>query len=187
MTLDLGFPRVPVDAVRLRSTTRRYVRRVTIEGSDDRSAFLRLAEGEIARFQSVDLSRVPVSARNRFLRVTIRNGDDEPLAGLRVVPEAAARPLLLASGHRPPYRLLYGAATVEAPAYDFAQLPAAATGIDRARSGTLGNEQANQLFEPPRDTRTFFERNDSLIQVALVLAALVVAAGGFLALRRRSS
>ena len=46
---------------------------------------------------------------------------------------------------------------------------------------------AGRLFEPPGDTRSFFERNDSLIEVALVLAAIVVGAGGLLALRRRTA
>ena len=120
--------------------------------------------------------------------MSIRNGDDSPLEGLEVVAEAESRPLLLAEGHRPPFRLLYGSGRASAPAYDFAQLPAAATGFERAREGRLGAERANELFEPPAvDEGTFFERHDGLVEVALVLAAIVVAAGGVLALRRRTS
>ena len=189
VVLDFGFRNVPVDAIRIRSTTTRYVRRVFVEGSNDGVRFVPLGGGEVARFQGVDLSQFPIPGRHRRLRVTIRNGDDAPLEGLQVVAEAERRPLLLAEGHRPPFRLLYGSAEVGAPAYDFAQLPAAATGFERARDGRLGRERANELFEPPADvdTRTFFERHDALIEVALVLAALVVAAGGLLALRRRTS
>ena len=44
---------------------------------------------------------------------------------------------------------------------------------------------AGRLFEPPVDTRTFFERNSGAISALLVAAALVVAVGGVLALRRR--
>jgi Protein of unknown function (DUF3999) len=183
--LDLGFRRVPVDAVRIRSSTPRYVRTVRIEGSNDGATFISLAGSEIAKFPGVDLSHVRLEGRHRFLRVTIENGDDPPLASLRVEAEAMSRPLLLASGHQPPFRLLYGAA-VSSPEYDFAQLPAAATGSERAVEGTLRAERTNQLFEAPEDTRTFFERNDFLIQVLLVAAALVVAAGGIVALRRRS-
>lgn len=119
--------------------------------------------------------------------MTIRNGDDVPLEGLEVTAHAKPRRLLLAEGYQPPFRLLYGAATVPAPAYDFARLPPAATGFERAREGTLGAEAANELFEPPGDTRTFFERNDYVIEVLLVVATVVVAAGGVLALRRRTS
>ena len=83
--------------------------------------------------------------------------------------------------------MLYGAATLPAPSYDFARLPAAATGFEIAREGTLGAERANELFEPPADTRTFFERNDYLIEVLLVVVAIVAAVAGVLALRRRTS
>ncbi len=185
--LDLGFERVPVDAVRIQSETARYVRRATVEGSNDGISFVPLGGGEIARFQGAELSQLSVAARHRYLRVTIQNGDDAPLAALRVTAEALPRPLLLAGGHRPPFRLLYGAPNLAAPAYDFAQLPAVATGFERARDGSLGRERANDLFEVPADTRTFFERNDYLIQVLLVLGAVVVAVGGLLALRRRTS
>jgi len=186
--LDFGFAKVPVDSVRVQTSTARYVRSVTVEGSNDGTTFTTLGGGEIARFPGVDLSTVAVAARHRYVRVTIANGDDAPLAALVVTPEAQARPLLLAEGYRPPFRLLYGGATFPAPAYDFAQLPPAATGFERAREATLGSERANELYEAPvtADTRSFFERNDSLIEVALVLAALVVAAGGVLALRRRT-
>ena len=119
--------------------------------------------------------------------MTIRNGDDAPLDGLRVTAHAIPRPLLLAAGHEPPFRLLYGSSRVPAPAYDFARLPAGATGFETAGEGTLGAEGANELFEPPADTRTFFERNDYLIELALVVAAIVVAVAGVLALRRRTN
>jgi hypothetical protein len=185
--LDLGFRGVPVDNIRIRSSTRRYVRPVTVEGSDDGVSFFPLMQGEIARFPGVDLSQIPVSARRRVLRVTIQNGDDEPLAGLSVSAEAQPRRLLLAGGFSTPFKIFYGASGLDAPTYDFARLPAAATGFEQARLGILGVERRNELFEPPADTRTFFERNDYVIEVLLVLVTLVVAAGGVLALRRRTN
>ena len=92
--------------------------------------------------------------------------------------------MLLAGGHHSPFRVFYGAA-VAAPAYDFARLPPAATGFEAAVGGTLGPESVNELFEPAADTRTFFDRNDAVLQVLLVIAAIVAAVGGFFALRRR--
>jgi len=185
--LDLGFARVPVDRLSIHSSTSRYVRGVAVEGSNDGTTFIPLSHVEIARFPGVDLSTIALTARHRFLRVTIRNGDDAPLAGLRVTAEAMARPLLLASGYKPPFRLLYGDASVTTPAYDFARLPAAATGFETAREGSLGAERPNELFAPPADTRTFFERNDYLVEILLVVVTIVVAAAGLLALRRRTS
>jgi hypothetical protein len=149
--------------------------------------FVGLGGGEVARFRGVDLSQLDVSARSRYLRVTIRNGDDAPLERLRVTAEARPRPLLVAEGYRPPFRLFYGNEGLSAPAYDFARLPAAATGFERAREGVLGAEEANVAFEAPSDTRSFFERYDGLVEVALVLAAIAVAAAGALALRRRTT
>ena len=107
-----------------------------------------------------------MDARHRYLRVTVTNGDDAPLEALRVTPLAGPRPLLLAAGHRPPFAVYYGAEDVAAPAYDFARLPAAATGFERAGVGTLGAEAVNDLFEPPADTRTFFERNRGAVNGA---------------------
>ena len=48
--LDLGYPNVPVDAVRIESTTPSYVRAVRVEGSNDGTSFIPLAQGRIARF-----------------------------------------------------------------------------------------------------------------------------------------
>jgi hypothetical protein len=171
--------------VSIRSSTPRYVRLVRVEGSNDGVTFGALAQSRIARFPGVDLSRLAVDAQQRFLRVTIVNGDDAPLEGLRVTTEARPRPLLLAGGYRPPFRLLYGARGVPAPSYDFEQLPPPATGFERAVAGTLGVERANELFEAPTETTTFFERHDFVIQALLVAAALVAGAAGILALRRR--
>ena len=185
--LDLAFPKVPVDAVRIESTTPSYVRAVRIDGSNDGSSFVVLAQGRVARFSGVALTRIALDGQHRYLRVTIENGDDIPLEGLRVVAEARARPLLLSAGYSPPYRLLYGATNVPPPSYDFEQLPAAATGVGHAAVGTLGAEEANETYEAPADTRTFLERNDWVLQALLVTAALVAATAGLLALRRRTS
>ena len=79
-----------------------------------------------------------------------------------------------------------GADADGAGAYDFARLPATAIGLDRAREAQLGRETLNEDFEPPADTRTFFERNPNVVNGLLVLAAFVAAVGGLLALRRRA-
>ena len=184
--LDLGFANVPVDAVSVTARTPRFVRQVSVEGSNGGGAFVPIGGGRIARYKGVRLERVDVFGRQRYLRVRIRNGDDAPLAGLRVAPQARSRAILLADGHPSPFRLYYGAATIAPPQYDFAQLPAASTGFEQARDGSLGPEQPNASFDAPGDSRTFFERNDGLVQVLLVVAALVVAGAGVLALRRRA-
>jgi hypothetical protein len=108
------------------------------------------------------------------------------LSDLRVQALAHERPLLLAEGFELPYQLFYGAPGVTAPSYDFARLPVTAIGLERTVAGTLGAESLNEDFEPPADTRTFFEKHSNLVNGILVLAAVVVAVGGLLALRRRA-
>jgi hypothetical protein len=186
VTLDLGFANIPVDAVEVRSSTDRFVRRVVVEGSNDGVTYRSVGGGEVARFRGVDLGRIAVDASQRYVRVTIRNGDDSPLADLRVRALARPRPLLLSEGFESPFRIYYGARGAAAPDYDFAQLPATAIGLRRAVEGTLGPETVNAAFEPPADTRTFFERNRGALNGLLVVAAIVVAVGGLLALRRRT-
>ena len=182
--LDLGHRDVPSDAIEVRSASGQFVRQVVVEGSNGGGSFVPIGSGKVARFQGVDLDRIAIDGQQRYVRVTIRNGDDAPLESLGVEVLARPRPLLLADGFAPPFRLYYGAAAVAAPAYDFALLPPAST-VEQAVTGELGAEARNDLFEAPADARTFFDRNGGAITALLVVAAIVVAAGGVLALRRR--
>lgn len=184
--LDLGFSNVPVDEIEVDSSTRRFDRPVTIGASNHRSGFASFGSGRLTRFQTVSFTSVPVQTRARYLRLEIANGDDPPLAGLRVTPLAAPRTLLVAAGFRPPYRLLYGDPSLGAPRYDFAAVPPAELGLERAGGGLLGTEARNPDFEPPADTRSFAKRHPEVVQAALALAAIAVAGAGFVALRRRT-
>ena len=82
--------------------------------------------------------------------------------------------------------MLYGNPASTSPSYDFARLPRAELALGRARPGRLGTEASNPLFEPPPDTRSFSAKHPAVIAAVLALAAVVVAFGGFLALRRRA-
>jgi hypothetical protein len=186
VSLDVGYPHVPVDALRVRTSTARFDRPVTVSGSNDGRTFVFLADGRVTRFSGVSLTEIPVAARHRYLRVEIGNGDDPPLEGLRVEALARPRTLLLQEGFRPPYRLYYGDPGLRPPEYDFAALPRGELDLGSARPGRLGAERPNPAYEPPPDTRSFAERHPAVLQGALVLAALAVAAGGLLALRRRT-
>ncbi len=181
--LDLGYGNLPVDGIRVTAATSRFDRAVEIEGSNDGRAWAYLAGARVFRLADSIAAQIGVDARYRYLRLTIVNGDDEPLAGIRVTALARPRTLLLAPGYAPPYRLLYGGTRTTAPSYDFARLPRASLGLERAEIGELGPEEANPHFAPPKVTRSFFERHPFVVQAALALAAAIVATGGLLALR----
>lgn len=187
LVLDFRWANTPVDELRIRAATARYDREVLVEASEAGASWEPVAFGRAVHFPgSVDAPLI-VESRQRYLRLTIFNGDDTPLAGLEI--EALARPRLLLAeeGHSRPYRLLYGSSTVDPPSYDFARLPASALPSSGFVRGRLGPERRNAAFDPPEDTRSFTARHPELVQAALAVAALAVAVVGFLVLRRRSS
>jgi hypothetical protein len=181
--LDLGFRRRPVDALRFFTSTARFDREVDVEGSNGSRFVPLLGVARIVRLGGVAQLTVPIEARHRRLRITIRNDDDAPLAALGVQALARARTVVL-DRSRPPYRLLYGNAGLGAPAYDFQQVPRRE--LRPVRIGRLEAERANQAFEPPEDTRSFVDRHDWVVEAALAFAAVAVGLGGFFALRRRA-
>jgi hypothetical protein len=171
--LDLGHANVPVDELRISSTTPRYNRPFTVSAHG-----AVVASGRLVRLGGAGLTNVAVSTTGRYLRLAIANGDDSPLRGLRVTAYARPRPLLVEGGHRGPLTLYYGA-SVAAPDYEFARLPVAGT----PRLAALGPERANPEYRVV-DTRSFFARHRSLVTLALALAAALLVAAGGLALRR---
>ena len=126
---------------------------------------------------------VPLQARGRYLRIRIRNGDDPPLARIRVEVRARPRLLLVEGGHSGPLTLFYGG-RVRMPDYDYARLPRAALALPRARPGALGPERQNHSYRV-FDTRSFAQRHRSLVTLALAAAAAALIATTALALRRR--
>jgi hypothetical protein len=190
--LDLTYPKVPVDELDVSARTPRYDRAVTVEASNNGKLWVPLASARIYRFRDsvptgldrVPTTRISIEGRHRYLRLTIENGDDRALAGIEVVPLAFSRPLLAQGGHPHPLRAYYGDPSAQAPVYDFARLPAPKpTGL---AFGSVGQEQRNALFRPPPDTRSFAAKHSGVVTAALALAALAVALGGVLALRRRA-
>ncbi|HET9675771.1 MAG TPA: hypothetical protein VFP31_13365 [Gaiellaceae bacterium] len=181
-TLDFGLPGVPVTRLELRAAGRRYDRPVVVEGSNDRGTFVIVAQGRMTRAPGLVSPALLLDSRFRYLRVTIQNGDDPPLGGVRSETFGPSFALMVEGGHPPPLRLLYGA-DVRAPSYEFARLPVErpVAVLDPSR---LRRETANPAFELPGET--FGERYRWLVQGALAVAALVVAGAGFLALRGRA-
>jgi hypothetical protein len=177
VVVDLGYRNVPVDELRISSSTPRYDRPFTVEAHGTE-----IAAGELVRIGRARQTIVPVAARGRILRIRIVNGDDPPLRDVRVEALARPRTLLVEGGHVRPMTIFYGG-TVRAPSYDYARLPRSALALDRALPGKLGPEQPNPEYAVV-DTRSFFARHRSLVTAALVLAAAAVIGAAAFALRR---
>lgn len=179
VTADLAYRQTPVHEIRFASATPAFDRPVDILGSNDGRTFAVVGAGRIYRFAGRGTTTVPVNAAVRQVRIRIHNGDDLPLRRLRVTLLARPVAILLAPGFAPPYRVLYGGPP-DPPEYDFAEQPAPKAEPQRA---SLGPERRAAGRE---DTRSFIDRNDWLVQAALGLAAIVLAAVAFLAIRRRA-
>jgi len=179
--VDLGYAKVPVDELRIPAAPPRYRRELEVMHGD---ADLPVTSVEISRFPGSAGSRVPVATTGRFLHLTIRNGDDPPLRGIRVAAYAGPRALLVEGGRPLPLKLLYGA-TTRAPSYDYEAMPRSALDLGRVSPARLGPEHGNPTFAFV-DTRSFAKRHPIVIQAALALAAVALAVGGVLALRRRA-
>jgi hypothetical protein len=112
--------------------------------------------------------------RGRYLRLTVQDGDDPPLAFERLIVRGNRRELLFRAAADRRYRVLYGFADARPPAYDLAHVlarqeriaPAAATIGARAR-----NPDYQPGFEPPRP---WTDRNPALLYGVLGIAVLVL-------------
>ncbi len=181
-TLDFGAPGTPVTRLELRaSVPATYDRPVRVEGSNDRHTFVPLTDGRMTRAPGLLSPPIELESRYRYLRVTIENGDDPPLPAVRTETYGPSFALMVEGGHASPLRLLYGA-DVSAPSYEYARLPVERP-VAVLEPARLAPERPNPAFEVPGEP--FGERHRWLVQVALGLAALVVAAAGLLVLRRR--
>jgi hypothetical protein len=177
---------MPVDELYVTAKTQRYDRAAVVAGSNDGRNWHELARTRVFRLTRSVSSPIDLDTRDRYLRVTIFNGDDEPLRGIRLRAVARSRALLVEGGHRRPLRMLYGDPASSPPSYDFALLPTADLDLARARPGRLGAEMRNPSFEAAPDMRSFAAKHPAVVTAALALAAVVVAFGGFLALRRKA-
>jgi hypothetical protein len=177
VVVDLRYRNVPVDELRISSSTARYDRPFTVEAHG-----VEIAAGALVRIGRARQTIVPVSTRTRILRIHISNGDDPPLRDVHVEALARPRTLLVEGGHIRPLTIYYGG-TIPAPSYDYARLPRSALALARALPGKLGPEQPNPDYAVV-DARSFFARHRSLVTAALVLAAAAVIGAASLALRR---
>ena len=184
VTLDLGFRRVPVDRLRLASSTRIYDRTIEIRESDDSRIWYRAAFGRAFRVPGSVDQVIEAGTASRYVRLVIENGDDRPLAGLAVTALADSRAIVVRGGEPGPLRLLYGNRSSVPPEYDFARLPASAIGLGSARPAALGAERRVRASIAPPDVETFFERHDWVVPALLGLAAIGIGAAGLVAALR---
>lgn len=126
VTFDFGKPNQNLNAAAFETATPEFARNLVLEitegGTDP--IWQQVANTQIARYAGAryaSKTAVTVATGNqytRFLRATIENGDDTPLAALHLVPLGLEHHVIFQASPGASYRLLWGNDAVEAPVYD---------------------------------------------------------------------
>jgi hypothetical protein len=176
-SVDLRAANAAIAAVRVDAATPAFARDVIVERSDDGRTWSAVTSGRITRF-AYGPSHLDVATgeeRGRWWRVTIRSGDDLPLAGVRVALLAHPHDLVfpVESGRR--YVLGFSAPALGAPTYDLGER----LRHDAWRSGpaTLGPIVA--LAGPPDQVQADRGGRVPGWVTAAAFGAIIVALGGF--------
>jgi hypothetical protein len=173
----LASPNQPVSEVELRSDSAEFYRGVRISSSVDGKEWSYWGSGVIYRYKQDDKTReslrieFPEISGNRFVRVEVINGNDQPLANVTLTLAAVPRTLLFKQTAGQDYRLLYGNEKAGRPQYDLAQYLEFGPSKPVYRTLTLGPEQETVNY---RDPRPFTERHPEVLWSALGLAIVLI-------------
>jgi len=180
VTVDTG--RLPLNRLVLVSASRNFSRKARVQIQVVENGVTRWRDLAEARLRDVDLPGFVRSdleidfpeQRARQLRVTVLNGDNPPLLGVRLRGFGPVyRVLLLAEPGRA-YRLLYGGEIVAPPVYDLdAVLTPIRQGLQPA-ARTLGPSCENPAYRPARAGLGTWLNNPAFLTGAIILAALVL-------------
>ncbi len=164
-----------------------FARDVSIETSDDGAAWEQTGFGRIERFSdgSGSESFAFPERTAKFVRVSVADGNDEPLAG--ATPQLAAVPhdivFEASAGHT--YRLLSNDPGARSPTYDLAARLAhepwtAAVAFAEPTHAFVG-------YVGPADERTLTQRYPWLLSLAIGTIAIVLALFAIATLRRANA
>ncbi len=171
LELDLGTSGVPHDLVRLESDSRSFHRAVDVEYSDDGRDWRLLRHTVIYQIPGERSLHISFPERTeRYLRLRIANGDDEPIAVTRVQIEVTRRQVKI-----PPYSLggdyflYFGNPAARPPVYDLSAVLSRQEPLPEA-SPDLRPWQRNPSYQPPPDQRPWTERHRALFYAVLLLS-----------------
>lgn len=190
LTLDLGARFQPFRAIAVEVSDARFFRGVSVEARVDPPsrgpaeparplAFRHLGEAPIYRYEvggeRHESLRLPVSGRERVLRLRIRNRDDAPLAIGRVTVLVPVERLVFDAAPGRRYVLRYGDPAAAPPRYDLART-AGDPALYAARAAEGALQAPRDVPVEDRDDRPWTERHPALLWAGLL--AVVAAMGG---------
>jgi len=199
---DLGYRRLPISEIELDVADDAFYRYVTLEGRDAATRKVRIdSEDNRQRFREVEVGwgritggtifryteasgqerervvlRIPSSRRcHRYLRITIKNYDDEPLMIRSVSAKMVAHEVIFAAGDNDALALYVGSASARSPRYDIVQRLSDPLQVE-ARVAKLSAITDNPLFgQVEQKPIPWTERHQVLLLIIMVGVALVLA------------
>jgi hypothetical protein len=169
--LDFGITNLPVDRLEFDVGAGYFHREVDVESSADQKEWRTLTRSLVSRLPGEESSAVVFSpSRQRFLRVRLFHGDDNPLDVRRITATCVEREVTIQPKSAAERWLYYGRPDATAPQYDLGVVLERAVSSVPARA-SLGVQQANPAYEST-SSKPWTERHPTVIYTVLGLAVL---------------
>src|SRR5579864_1495861 len=174
---DLGTSPAPVDEVRIETTQPEFSRRLSVEASNDGENWYYCGSGDVYRFRQGDAQKESLQTTfyeqwAPYLRVHIVNGNDPPLQNVRVRLYITPRRIVFRQEPGRKYCLLYGQSEAKPPQYDISQTVSLKQMSTALPVSGVGAEEINSAWSDPRP---WTDRHESVLWIAAILAAALLA------------
>ena len=174
LLVDLKQSGVPYDRIRVEAAPAHYVRAVELETSTGAKDWHFVASGTIYQTAGDSSDSLTFGERHdRYLRLRIFNGDDQPVPVNRIVLEDTVRLLKFPLGAGQSY-LFAGNPQAKAPSYDFAAVLAREPAQPEVRAVLLAPSANPGYRPPPPPVKPWSERYPQLLYGTLALAIVVM-------------
>lgn len=190
-TLDLAARHLPVGKILLETADENFAREVRLSVSDDRKRWRSAGGGFIFRYRTARYRAESLAVEfgeqfGRYLRIRVLNGDDPPLAVMRITVQGRPRYLFFPFEPGRRFRLFYENRDAHKAEYDYGKV------FERiarrsAIEARLGGVQHNPRFIATRQApppHPWIRRNQWVLYVALGVAVIGLSAVALRVLRQ---
>lgn len=176
--LDVGASGLPVSRVVITSSSTNYHRWVEIAGSTDLKEWTDLCSSQILKYDTPKFrgeeSSIPCSGGgHRYLRVRIRNYDDQPITLTDIKVYGTRQRIFFPYQIGATYRLYYGNSETGPPTYDIEEIFKYLSS-EKVIVLRLGPGVKNPDFVMPIGTKPWFEKNPWILWVVLLAAVILL-------------
>ncbi len=173
LTLDLGQTGLPHDRIRLEAGQSSFHRAAQLEASDDGKAWVMAAQGTL--FQVPDeqsLALTYTKRYERYLRLRIFNGDNQPVPVMRVYVETPKQVMKFLPPSVGDISIYYGNPGASAPFYDLAAILVRQAPIPETQP-IIGEWGTNPAYRAPAAAaKPWSDRHPALLYGVLAVAVI---------------